>query len=330
MHGLLVTDFGGPEVLEWTELPDPVPVAGEALVQVRAFTVMWADLLERKARYPGGPQPPYVGGHEFMGEVVAHGPGTAAPPVGTRVFGTAPHAGAGAELVALPARWLHPVPDGLGDIAAATLVSGYMTAEVGIRCFARLTPGESVLVHAAAGGLGSASLQLARAHGAGTIVATAGSPEKVERIRAWGVDVAVDYTTEDFVAATLEATGGAGVDVVLESVGGDVLGRTFDCVAPGGRLVCMGASSGTSTNRFRLQTLFEKGISVSGFTLGAWVEAGVPMVAEAAAYVAELADSGAIEPVIAGVFAPEQIREVHRFVEGREAVGRVVVALVPT
>ena len=326
MRRLVVTSYGGPEGLEWVDVPDPVPGPGEVLARVRAFSILWADVLERQGRYPGQPEAPFASGHEFTGVVVAVGPGVEQPQAGTRVFGTIPQGGAAAELVVAPAHVLYQVPDAVDDIAAAAMFATYVTAEVGITTFARLAPTDTVLIHAAAGGLGSACLQLCRAHGARLIVATAGGAHKVARVAEWGADVVVDYRSDDFVSAALEATNGAGVDVVLESVGGDVLGRSFDCIAPGGRMVCMGASSGRSSDRFRLHTLFEKGISISGFTLGLWIDAGVPAVAEAADRVLAFAAEGAIAPAIAGVFAPDQVAEAHRLFESRAAIGRIVVS----
>lgn len=326
MRRLYVTGYGEPDVLEWVDADAPVPGPGEVLVSVRAFSIMWADVLERRGRYPGQPEPPFASGHEFTGVVAAVGPGVTTLQTGTRVCGTIPHGGAASELVVAPADILHRVPDAVDDIAAAALVATYLTAEIGITVFGRLAPTDAVLIHAAAGGLGSACLQLCRAHGCGTIVATAGGAEKTARVAEWGADVAVDYRSDDFVAAALDATGGEGVDVVLESVGGDVLGRSFDCIAPGGRMVCMGASSGRSSDRFRLHTLFEKGISIAGFTLGLWIDAGAPLVAEAAERVLRFAADGTIAPVIAGVFAPDEIAEAHRLFESRSAIGRIVVS----
>jgi NADPH2:quinone reductase len=215
----------------------------------------------------------------------------------------------------------------MDDVHAAALVANYTTAEIAISVFAELKPTDAVLVHAAAGSLGSACIQLARVHGCGTIVGTAGGPEKAARVLGIGADVAVDYLADDFVVATREATGGAGANVCFESVGGDVLGRTFDCMAPAGRIVCLGASSGRSSDRFRLHTLFEKGVSVSGFTVGLWIDAGVPAVEEATQRVLRYATEGAISPVIAGVYGPDDVAEAHRLFEGRGAVGRVVVEL---
>src|SRR5581483_10273888 len=129
MRRLVVTEFGDPDVLEWQDAPEPRPGPGEALVRVRAFSVIWADVLERRGRYPGQPQPPLPAGHEMTGVVEALGPGVEEPCVGTRVLGTDPAGAAAAELVAMPAHVLYPVPDEVGDVAAAAMIGTYTTAE---------------------------------------------------------------------------------------------------------------------------------------------------------------------------------------------------------
>jgi NADPH:quinone reductase len=329
VRALVVTEFGDEGVLRWQEVADPVPGPGELLVRTRAFAVNWADLLQRQGRYPGGPTPPYVSGHDLVGEVVGRGPDTAGPSIGTRVFGVLGSAGAAAELVAAPASWFHVVPDGIGDEEAAGLAAPFLTAGAAVVEFGRLQPGESVLVHAAAGGYGSAAVQLARYHGASTIVATAGSDEKLEQVRELGADVLVNYRTDDFVPVVAEVTGGRGVDLVLESVGGDVLARSFDCLAPLGRLVSVGASSGESTRRFRLHTLFELGISVAGFTLGRWLQDDPELVRPIADRVVEALRSGGVRPVVGGVFAAADVGDAHRFLAERRSVGRTVVVMEP-
>lgn len=327
MRAVQVTGFGGPEVLAWGDVDDPVPGPGELLVEVRASAVNWADLLQRQGKYPGGPQPPFVIGHDVVGDVVAHGPGVDSPPIGTRVFGVLGRPGACAELVVAPVGVLHEAPENLSDAAAAGLAAPYFTADAAIVTFGRLQPGDSVLIHAAAGAFGSACVQLCRAYGAGTIIATAGADEKLARVAEWGADVLVNYTTSDFVEPTLAATAGLGVDVLLESVGGSVLERSFDCIAPTGRLVSVGASSGQSTKRFRLHTLFEKGISVSGFTLGLWLQSRPDLVAPTIERVIDLAARGTIDPVVGAVFPRDEVAEAHRFLENRQSVGRTVVSL---
>ena len=137
----------------------------------------------------------------------------------------------------------------------------------------------------------------------------------------------VNYRTDDFVQVVSQVTKGRGVDLVLESVGGEVLGKSFDCLAPLGRLVSVGASSGESSRRFRLHTLFERGISVAGFTLGLWLKDHPALVKRAADRVLEAARVGSADPVIGGVFAIDQIAEAHAFMAGRQSIGRTVVLI---
>jgi len=325
MRALRFHRHGGPEVLVWDELPVPEPGPEQVLVRSRGFAVNWADLMERAGTYPGAPEPPYVMGHDMAGDVMALGPGANGPAVGTRVFGLLREAGTAAEWLVADAREVYRVPDTLSDAEAAGLGSPYITADAAIVTMGRLEPGETVLVHAAAGGFGSAAVQLCKAYGAGTVIATAGSLAKLERVAAIGADVTVDYTTEDFVEVVREVTGGRGVDLVIESVGGDVLGRSFDCLRPVGRLVSVGASSGHSTSRFRLQTLFETGVTVGGFTLGLWLKDHPELVAPSVERILRVLEDGTIRPLIGAVYAPEQIAEAHEFLESRQSIGRTIV-----
>lgn len=327
MRALQFATHGGPDVLRWDEVPVPEPGPGELLVQVRAFAVNWADLLEREGRYPGAPEPPYPTGHDLAGVVVGAGPGTDGPPAGTRVFGVIPKGGAAADFIAAPAAQFHRVPERLDDAQAAGAAGPYLTADAAIVTLGRLAEGEDVLVQAGAGAYGSAAIQLCRAYGAGTIFATAGTAEKAARTLEWGAGVAIDYTHEDFAEVVRAKTGGRGVSLVLESVGGDVLGRSLECVRPAGRLVSVGASSGHSSPRFRLHTLFELGISVAGFTLGEWLRHHPELVEPSVARVLDAFERGAAVPVIGRVFGRDEVAAAHAFLAGRQSVGRTVVTL---
>lgn len=330
MKGLRFAEHGGPEVLSWDDVPEPSAAPGELLVRVSAFAVNWADLLERAGSYPGAPAPPYVTGHDLAGVVVAHGVGVTGPPVGTRVFGVIPRGGAAAELIAAPAVQFHPTPASLSDEESAGAAGPYLTADAALVTLGRLEKGQDVLVQAAAGAFGSATVQLARAYGAGRIIATAGTPEKAARTRDWGADLVVDYTREDFRDVVRDATAGRGVDLVVESVGGEVLERSFDCLRPGGHLVSVGASSGSSTRRFRLHTLFELGISVSGFTLGRWIEESPELVAPSVERVLSRLEDGSVRPVVGRVFAADEVAAAHEFLAARRSVGRTVVTMSPS
>ncbi|MFV0463071.1 MAG: zinc-binding alcohol dehydrogenase family protein [Nostocoides sp.] len=327
MSGLRFHRYGGPEVLTWDEVSVPTPEPGELRVAVRAWAVNWADLLERAGRYPGAPEPPYVTGHDLCGIVESIGDGVAQFKVGDRVFGVVPSAGAAADFACAPAYQFYPAPERLSDAEASGAAGPYLTADVALTLYGELKPGQSVLVHAAAGGFGSATVQLARAMGAGLIMGTAGTAAKAERVRSFGADIAVDYTHEDFVAAVLDATDGRGVDLVVDSVGGDVLGRSFDVIRPPGRLVSVGASAGSSSNRFRLHTLFETGISVSGFTLGKLLDDDPQLVRPSVDRVLDLLGFGAISPVVDRIFDREDARAAHEHLGGRQSVGRTVVQI---
>jgi NADPH2:quinone reductase len=327
LKALVVPRHGGPEVLEWQDLAEPTPQAGDVLVRVAAVAVDWADLLIREGRYPGAIQPPFVSGHNLVGEVVGWGENVSDPPLGTRVFGAVPRHGVAAEVVAVPRNRMHVAPDDLSDEEAAGLAGQFFTADIAIVTFGRLQPGETVLVHAAGGSFGSAAVQLCRAYGAGVVIATAGTQAKLDCARRCGADVVVDYTAGDFVAAVDAETRGRGVDLVLESVGGDVLGRSFDCLARMGRLVSVGASSGRGSDRFRLHTILMAGISVAGFSLGMLLQERPDVVDESAARVLAVIREQGIRPVVARVFGPDEAVEAHRFLQGRHSVGRTVMRL---
>lgn len=329
MKGLRFDQHGGPEVLHWDDVDVPIPGQGDLLVRVQGFAINWADLLERAGKYPGAPAPPYITGHDLTGRVVAAGPGTDPALVGTRVFGVIPKGGAAAEFITAPATQLYPVPDTLSDEQAAGAAGPYLTADAAIITLGRLEKGEDVLIQAAAGAYGSAAVQLCRSYGAGRIIATAGSAEKAARTLEWGADIAVDYTNDDFVKVVRQTTNDRGVPLVLESVGGDVLDRSFDCVSAGGRLVSVGASSGISTKRMRLQTLFELGISVAGFTLGNWLQNNPELVQSSVDRVLALFEQGAVSPVIAQVFRDSEVAAAHEYLADRRSIGRTVVMMSP-
>lgn len=325
MRALVVTSLGDASVLSWQHHPEPEPREGELLVRVRAVAVDWADLMKREGRYPGAPPPPFVSGHCVCGDVIGHGPGVTAPAVGTRVFGSVPDRGAAAELITAPATWLHPVPGSVSAEAAAALAGSFPTAEVALTVFGHLTPGETVLVNAAAGGFGSAAVQLSKAHGAGVVVGTVGSPGKISAARRFGADVAVIY--EAVAEAVASATDAQGVHLVAESVGGGVLGRSLDSLRPLGRLVSVGASAGRSSDRFRLHTLFELGISVSGFSFGMLIRTRPDIAAAATRQVAELAGAGAVDPPVARVFPVSEAAAAHRFLQDRQSLGRTILTM---
>jgi NADPH:quinone reductase len=247
MRAWRVHEFGEPsEVLQLDDVADPPVGEGEVLVRVDAVTLNFNDIDGVRGRYRTVRPPlPYTPGMEVLGRVEAAGAGAAAW-VGKRVVSVPGGAFGGyAELAAGPAAMAFEMPpaDQMGDTPAAAIYFPFHLAWLALHERARLQAGETVLVHAAAGGIGSAAVQLAALAGA-RVIATAGSARKLELCRSLGADTVVNYSEDDFVAAVLDATDGRGVDVAFDSVGGDVTTKTFDCMAFNGRHLLVGFASG--------------------------------------------------------------------------------------
>ncbi len=238
MRALVQRSHRGPGDLTLTDLPVPAPGPGEYLIRVGAAGVNFADVMQTRGTYGDGPQPPYPAGFEAAGEIVAAGPETSLP-VGTHVIGAGP--GAFAQYMVMPAAGAVPVPAGWTDAEALGLVLNWATALAALKPLGEVKPGEVVLVHAAAGGVGQAAVRLARHYGA-RVIATA-SPAKHDTVRALGADVVLDSARPDLAAEILRLTGG--VDVVLESVGRAMFTTSLSVAKPyTGRVVVFGAASG--------------------------------------------------------------------------------------
>ncbi len=244
MKQVWIPRAGRAEVLEVREAPDPTPGPGEVRVAVRAAGVNFADVVARQGLYLDAPKFPFVPGYEVSGTVDALGPGVTAPAVGTPVIALTRFGGYSTR-VCVPARQAVPLPAGVDLLAGAAIPVTFLTAWHSLVVLGNLRPGERVLVHAAAGGVGLSALQIAKLRGAGLVAGTAG-PSKHERLRALGLDAPIDYYKQDFEAEVKRLTDGKGVHVVLDAVGGRSFQRSYDALAPGGRLVMFGASTITS------------------------------------------------------------------------------------
>jgi putative PIG3 family NAD(P)H quinone oxidoreductase len=233
---------GPPEVLRLGQRPLPRPAAGEALVRVAAAGVNYPDLLQRQGKYPPPPGASDIPGLEVAGEVVAVGEGTTSVCVGEQVCALVTGGGY-AEYCVAPAPQCLPVPRGMDLVAAAALPETFFTVWVNVFDRGRLRSGETMLVHGGSGGIGTTAIQLGRAFGA-RVLTTAGSPEKCAACEALGAEKAIDHRREDFVAVVRERTGGRGVDLVLDILGGDDLARNLECLAVDGRLVQVAVLNG--------------------------------------------------------------------------------------
>ncbi|MDN5860024.1 MAG: NADPH:quinone oxidoreductase family protein [Pseudonocardia sp.] len=244
MKGWQVHELGEPaDVLAFGDMPDPDPGPGQVLVRVAAAACNFPDILICQGRYQDKPPLPCTPGLEIAGEVVAAGPGAAAQ-VGDRVLGTPPMGRGGyAELAVLDAAATLPWPDGMTPGQAAGMFVTYQTGYCALHRRAALQPGETLLVHAAAGGVGTAAVQLGKAAGA-RVIGTAGGPEKCAVVRGLGIDDVIDYRSEDIVGRVKELTDGRGADVIYDPVGGDVFDASRRAVAFEGRILVIGFTGG--------------------------------------------------------------------------------------
>ena len=317
MHAIVIED----NELVLREVADPSPHTGEVVVDVTAAAVNRADLLQREGHYPPPPGAPPYPGLECAGVLSAVGDGVTGRHVGERVCALL--AGGGyAEKVAVPAGQLLPVPAGLSLQEAAALPEVACTVWSNIVELARLRKGETLLVHGGGSGIGSFAVQFGKALGA-TVVATARAV-KHDEVRALGADLVIDYTTDDFVAATKDFTGGVGADVVLDIIGAKYLSRNIDVLAPNGRLSVIGMQGGTRAE-IDLGRLMAKRGTISSTSLRARpVAEKTRIVAGVTREVWPLIEAGAVKPIVHGVFPLGQAREAQRVMEASDHLGKIL------
>ncbi|MBB4041109.1 NADPH2:quinone reductase [Microvirga flocculans] len=324
MRAVVADGSGGPEVLKIVQRPVPQPGEGEILVKVKVAGVNRPDVIQRQGGYPPPPGAPDVLGLEIAGEVVATGPGAAHVSVGQPVMALV--AGGGyAEYAVVHESNALPLPAGLSLTEAGAIPETYFTVWTNVFDRGRLQPGETLLVHGGTSGIGTTAIQLAKAFGA-KVIATAGSPEKCQACLRLGADVAVNYRNEDFVAATKEATGGRGADVILDMVGGDYIPRNYEAAAQDGRIVQI-AFLKSPKAEVDFRRLMVKRLTHTGSTLRP------RSVAEKAAIARSLQEKvwpllaeGRCRPVMDSTFAFEDVAKAHARMDGGEHIGKIVLA----
>lgn len=325
MRCVEIAQAGGPEVLRPATRPRPRPAAGEVLIAVEAAGVNRPDVLQRQGRYDPPPGASDLPGLEVAGRIAELGEGVSGWAVGDAVCALV--AGGGyAEACTAPAPQLLPVPAGLSMAEAAALPETVFTVWTNVFERGGLKPGESLLVHGGSSGIGTTAIQLARALGA-TVYATAGSPEKCAACETLGAARAIDYKAEDYAEVIRQATGGRGVDVVLDMVGGDYVARDIDIMAPDGRHVSIAFLKGpkVTLNLFPVMT---KRLTITGSTLRARpVEEKGRIAAAVRATVWPLVEQGAVRPVMHAAFPLEQAAEAHRLMESSAHIGKIVLTV---
>jgi NADPH2:quinone reductase len=311
---------GDPDVLRYEDVPDPTCGAGEVLVKVEAISIEGGDTLNRA----GGEMPssPHIVGYQCAGTVLEVGAGVDDRTVGQRVVATMLW-GSHAEMVAVPGVLTWPVPEGADVAAVACVPVAFGTADDCLFEFGRLQPGETVLIQAGAGGVGLAAIQMAKRAGA-TVLATASSDDRLERLRELGLDRGINYADGDWVAAVRAATSGRGVDLVVDSVGGAVLAGSVQCLAYRGRAITVG-NAGRDPQPFDISMLAMGNQSLTGVFLGA--EITTPRArAMIARHVGDVA-AGNLRAIVDRTYPLAEAAAAHAYIESRQAVGRVV--LVP-
>jgi NADPH2:quinone reductase len=312
VRAVQISEFGGPEVLQLVELPDPVPGDGLEVVDVTAAGVNYADTHATDNSYLQAQQLPQVPGSEVAGRAAD----------GRRVVSLV-GSGGYAEKALAPAGLTFDVPDGVDDAAAVALLVQGLTAWHLLRTCARMAPGESVVVHAAAGGVGTLAVQLAKTWGAGRVIGVASSPDKQELAKSLGADVTVDAEAGDMNAALREANDGRKVDIVLEMVGGTTFDGSLRALAPFGRLIVFGMASRTPPTPVAPASLMVGSKTVMGFWLVDCL--GRPgMLAEPMAELLDMTASGALRPIVGGRYPLADARQAHEDMRARRTTGKVV------
>lgn len=328
MRAIALTDFGGPEVLHQTDMPDPLPGPHDLLIEVRACALNPIDFKVRRGALAKGRTFPIILGFDVSGVVRAAGSATSGFRVGDEVY-AAPNLvrnGANAELVCVDARTAALKPKSLDHLHAAALPLVTITAWEALLQRAQARPGETVLIHAGGGGVGHVAIQLAK-HAGCRVITTASRPESLDLCRRLGADVVLNYRESDFVERAKAETGGCGCEIIFDTVGGETFNRSLDCIAPNGRLMtCVGSPSDRIAQKlFRLNvTLIFEFMGAPG-VYGVRLENQGRVLKEAAA----LVDAGKLKPHLGRILSFKEISEGHRLLEEGHVTGKLVVKLKP-
>ena len=322
MKAIEIAGPGGPEVLRLIERPTPQPQAGEVLVRVEAAGVNRPDIMQRQGKYPPPPGASDIPGLEIAGTIVSGGNRwNEGDTVCALVAG-----GGYAEFCAVPAQQCLPIPTGMTPIAAAAIPETYFTVWTNLFQRGRLQAGERVLVHGGTSGIGSTAIQLAHAFGA-IVYATAGTEEKCAACTKLGADVAINHKREDFVERVRSETGGRGVDIILDIIGGDYLARNIDALAMEGRLVQVGIMGGARA-QINLAPLLQRRLTLTGSTLRPRTPDQKGMIArELEARVWPLLAEGRVAPAVHRTFPLADAADAHRLLEAGDVIGKLVLVV---
>jgi NADPH2:quinone reductase len=319
LKAIVFDKIGGPEVMKLGEVPKPQPAPGTVLIRNRAAGINFADTLFRQGQYLVAPKLPDTPGLEAAGEIEALGQGVSGLRAGMRV--AALGSKAYAEYMLAPAAQIIPLPDSVSFEEGAAFPVQTLTAWHMLHTAHRTAPGQTVLVHSAAGGVGIVAIQIAKAAGA-RVIGTVSNEAKMKLAKQYGADEVINYASGDFAAETMKLTGGRGVDLILDAVGGPTLTKGLTCLAPFGHLILYGRSGGVP-EPLNLFSLFERSIKVSGFVL--YTANAVPDVMRRGIEESfKLMRDGKLKMLVGKSFPLAQAAEAHRFMESRASVGKLV------
>ena len=319
MKAAVIYENGGPDVLRYEDVPDPDCPDGCVLIDVEAISIEGGDLLARAGASP--PEVPYIVGYLSAGTVIEVGAGVEGRAVGDRVVALNA-AGSHAAKRAVPAMTTWSIPEGLDAARAACVPVAFGTAYECLFTAGNLAEGQTVLVHAGAGGVGMAAIQLAKRAGA-TVISTASSDEKLERLKALGLDHGINYATDSFVERTRELTDSRGVNVVLDSIGGQNLVDSIGALAYRGTLVSVGVAS-RAGSAVEAQSLWAQNNALRGVYLGGAMLAEYPRIHALISDLLDRVASGELRVEIDRSFPLAEAAAAHAYVESRKAFGRVV------
>jgi NADPH:quinone reductase len=322
MIAIEIREPGGPDVLVPVERPVPAPEAGEVLIRVAAAGVNRPDVFQRRGRYAPPPGASDIPGLEVSGVIDALGPDVAGWRVGDAVCALVTGGGY-AEYCVAPAPQCLPVPRGMDVVTAGAIPETFFTVWTNVFQRGRLQPAESLLVHGGSSGIGTTAIQLAKAKGS-RVFATAGSAEKCAACERLGAERGINYRDADFVAAVRELTGGRGVDVVLDMVGGDYFARNIEVLAVEGRLVEIATLQGVKAE-LNIQTIMVRRLTVTGSTLRPRPVADKAVIAfELQEHVWPLLESGTVKPIVHATFPLRDAAAAHRVMESSAHIGKLL------
>ncbi|MBB5066066.1 zinc-binding dehydrogenase [Granulicella mallensis] len=328
LKAIFFEKFGTRDVLQFGDRPEPAPQQKELLIEVQRSSVNFVDIRERQGTYNrpethvGGIELPHISGLQAVGTVIAAGSKEDTAWIGKKVVAYTPKGGGYAQKVVAETGFCVEIPESANADLFAALPNQGLTAYLLLTASTQIQPGESVLVQGASGGVGSLAVQIAKILGAGTVLGTASTSEKLDFIRSLGADDAIDYTREDWTKRVLENTSGRGVDVILESIGGDIFEQNFECLAPFGRHIIFGSTRGPG-QPFAPRRLMQKSQTMTGFYLPVFL-AKLELIRAGMEFLVKATLEEKLRPSIARILPLSQTAEAHRLLEDREVQGTIL------